>query len=177
MLPLRPIGATVARQIPVLKVTRSNRVSVTDAVSDGTIPAQARAARASRSTSRAPPSTASSRTSCARAATSRAATVPRPRPMHIWGCSSVAERPLCMRKAQGSNPCSSTHTKTTPWRNGQRIRLRIWGLRVRVPSELFAFARRRDAAAATHYHGASGRRRHAVAATHHTTQNLDGLEI
>ena len=26
---LRPIGATVARQIPVLKVTRSNRVSVT----------------------------------------------------------------------------------------------------------------------------------------------------
>ena len=27
--PLRPIGATVARQIPVLKVTRSNRVSVT----------------------------------------------------------------------------------------------------------------------------------------------------
>ena len=25
----RPIGATVARQIPVLKVTRSNRVSVT----------------------------------------------------------------------------------------------------------------------------------------------------
>ena len=23
-----------------------------------------------------------------------------------------------------------------PWRNGQRIRLRIWGLRVRVPSEL-----------------------------------------
>ena len=110
-LSLRPIGATVARQIPVLKVTRSNRVSVTDAVSDGTIPTQARAARASRSTSRAPPSTASSRTSCARAATSRAATVPRPRPMHIWGCSSVAERPLCMRKAQGSNPCSSTHTQ------------------------------------------------------------------
>ena len=29
---LRPIGATVARQIPVLKVTRSNRVSVTDLV-------------------------------------------------------------------------------------------------------------------------------------------------
>ena len=29
MLSLRPIGATVARQIPVLKVTRSNRVSVT----------------------------------------------------------------------------------------------------------------------------------------------------
>ena len=28
-LRLRPIGATVARQIPVLKVTRSNRVSVT----------------------------------------------------------------------------------------------------------------------------------------------------
>ena len=28
-LSLRPIGATVARQIPVLKVTRSNRVSVT----------------------------------------------------------------------------------------------------------------------------------------------------
>ena len=27
--PLRPIGATAARQIPVLKVTRSNRVSVT----------------------------------------------------------------------------------------------------------------------------------------------------
>ena len=27
-LPLRPIGATVARQIPVLKVTHSNRVSV-----------------------------------------------------------------------------------------------------------------------------------------------------
>ena len=27
------------------------------------------------------------------------------------GCSSVAERPLCMRKAQGSNPCSSTHTQ------------------------------------------------------------------
>ena len=27
---LRPIGATVARQIPVLKVTRSNRVSVTE---------------------------------------------------------------------------------------------------------------------------------------------------
>ena len=75
------------------------------------VPPQARAARASRSTSRAPPSTASSRTSCARAATSRAATVPRPRPMHIWGCSSVAERPLCMRKAQGSNPCSSTHTQ------------------------------------------------------------------
>ena len=29
---LRPIGATVARQIPVLKVTRSNRVSVTEGV-------------------------------------------------------------------------------------------------------------------------------------------------
>ena len=29
MSSLRPIGATVARQIPVLKVTRSNRVSVT----------------------------------------------------------------------------------------------------------------------------------------------------
>ena len=28
VLPFRPIGATVARQIPVLKVTRSNRVSV-----------------------------------------------------------------------------------------------------------------------------------------------------
>ena len=38
------------------------------------VPTQARAARASRSTSRAPPSTASSRSSCARAATSRAAT-------------------------------------------------------------------------------------------------------
>ena len=40
-LRLRPIGATVARQIPVLKVTRSNRVSVTevprnDAVSEYT---------------------------------------------------------------------------------------------------------------------------------------------
>jgi hypothetical protein len=34
------------------------------------------------------------------------------------GCSSVAERPLCMRKAQGSNPCSSTNTHPTPWRNG-----------------------------------------------------------
>ena len=34
------------------------------------------------------------------------------------GCSSVAERPLCMRKAQGSNPCSSTNTHLTPWRNG-----------------------------------------------------------
>ena len=33
------------------------------------------------------------------------------------GCSSVVERPLCMRKAQGSNPCSSNF-KTTPWRNG-----------------------------------------------------------
>ena len=33
------------------------------------------------------------------------------------GCSSVAERPLCMRKVQGSNPCSSTNTQT-PWRNG-----------------------------------------------------------
>ena len=33
---LRPIGATVARQIPVLKVTRSNRVSVT-----GELPAAA----------------------------------------------------------------------------------------------------------------------------------------
>ena len=37
---LRPIGATVARQIPVLKVTRSNRVSVTVAcnwlTADGT---------------------------------------------------------------------------------------------------------------------------------------------
>ena len=53
----------------------------------------------------------------------------------------MAERPLCMRKAQGSNPCSSTHTKTTPWRNGQRIRLRIWGLRVRVPSELLVVTR------------------------------------
>ena len=52
----------------------------------------------------------------------------------------MAERPL-HAKAQGFKPCSSTHTKTTPWRNGQRIRLRIWGLRVRVPSELFAFAR------------------------------------
>ena len=30
LLRLRPIGATVARQIPVLKVTRSNRVSVTE---------------------------------------------------------------------------------------------------------------------------------------------------
>ena len=29
-LRLRPIGATAARQIPVLKVTRSNRVSVTE---------------------------------------------------------------------------------------------------------------------------------------------------
>ena len=39
-LPLRPIGATAARQIPVLKVTRSNRVSVTQTcdriVADGT---------------------------------------------------------------------------------------------------------------------------------------------
>ena len=43
--------------------------------------------------------------------------VPRPRPFTFWGCSSVAERPLCMRKAQGSNPCSSNF-KTTPWRNG-----------------------------------------------------------
>ena len=34
--------------------------------------------------------------------------VPRPRPFTFWGCSSVAERPLCMRKAQGSNPCSSS---------------------------------------------------------------------
>ena len=37
---LRPIGATAARQIPVLKVTRSNRVSVTVAcnwlTADGT---------------------------------------------------------------------------------------------------------------------------------------------
>ena len=30
---LRPIGATAARQIPVLKVTRSNRVSVIERVS------------------------------------------------------------------------------------------------------------------------------------------------
>ena len=47
--------------------------------------------------------------------------VPARRPYSIFmgrGCSSVAERPLCMRKAQGSNPCSSTHIKTTPWRNG-----------------------------------------------------------
>ena len=80
--------------------------------------------------------------------------------LYIWGCSSVAERPLCMRKAQGSNPCSSTHTKTTPWRNGQRIRLRIWGLRVRVPSELLS--RSLD--------GATPSPRRA-------TQNLDGLEI
>ena len=29
LLYLRPIGATVARQIPILKVTRSNRVSAT----------------------------------------------------------------------------------------------------------------------------------------------------
>ena len=33
--------------------------------------------------------------------------VPRQRPFYERGCSSVAERPLCMRKAQGSNPCSS----------------------------------------------------------------------
>ena len=33
-LRLRPIGATVARQIPVLKVTRSNRVSVTEVWAD-----------------------------------------------------------------------------------------------------------------------------------------------
>ena len=31
----RPIGATVARQIPVLKVTRSNRVSVNKIPDDG----------------------------------------------------------------------------------------------------------------------------------------------
>ncbi len=41
-----------------------------------------------------------------------------PRPVFKRGCSSVAERPLCMRKAQGSNPCSSTNTHPTPWRNG-----------------------------------------------------------
>ena len=50
--------------------------------------------------------------------------VPARRPNSIFmgrGCSSVAERPLCMRKAQGSNPCSSKSRytqKTTPWRNG-----------------------------------------------------------
>ena len=39
----------------------------------------------------------------------KAAEVPRPRPyITARGCSSVAERPLCMRKAQGSNPCSSS---------------------------------------------------------------------
>ena len=52
----------------------------------------------------------------------KAAEVPRPRPYITGrGCSSVAERPLCMRKAQGSNPCSSNPfftQKTTPWRNG-----------------------------------------------------------
>ena len=52
----------------------------------------------------------------------KAAEVPRPRPyITARGCSSVAERPLCMRKAQGSNPCSSNPffiQKTTPWRNG-----------------------------------------------------------
>ena len=49
----------------------------------------------------------------------KAAEVPRPRPyITARGCSSVAERPLCMRKAQGSNPCSSTNTHLTPWRNG-----------------------------------------------------------
>ena len=36
---LRPIGATVARQIPVLKVTRSNRVSVIERVSTVPFPA------------------------------------------------------------------------------------------------------------------------------------------
>ena len=39
--------------------------------------------------------------------------VPARRPYSIFmgrGCSSVAERPLCMRKAQGSNPCSSSLT-------------------------------------------------------------------
>ena len=42
---LRPIGATVARQIPVLKVTRSNRVSVTvvDEVTDDGPPTGSRA--------------------------------------------------------------------------------------------------------------------------------------
>ena len=41
----------------------------------------------------------------------KAAEVPRPRPyITARGCSSVAERPLCMRKAQGSNPCSSSLT-------------------------------------------------------------------
>merc|ERR1712216_883108 len=41
----------------------------------------------------------------------KGAEVPRPRPYITGrGCSSVAERPLCMRKAQGSNPCSSSLT-------------------------------------------------------------------
>ena len=77
-------------------------------------PSTARSSR-TRTSSSATPAPACSRWPMpARARTAPSAA---PRPISLWGCSSVAERPLCMRKAQGSNPCSSTF-KTTPWRNG-----------------------------------------------------------
>ena len=67
-------------------------------MSDGTIPAQARAARASRSTSRAPPSTASSRSSCARAVTSRAATAA---PARVQGTPSFPPAQFTARPSSG----------------------------------------------------------------------------
>ena len=75
----------------------------------------ARSATARASASRARPAAG---TTAASGSSSRRV-LPRPLTHFLgWGCSSVAERPLCMRKAQGSNPCSSTNTHLTPWRNG-----------------------------------------------------------
>ena len=69
--------------------------------------------------------------------------VPRPRPFTFWGCSSVVERPLCMRKAQGSNPCSSNlqNNSVAQWIAYQTSNLGVAGS---SPVGVVCFGRRRD---------------------------------
>ena len=47
------------------------------------------------------------------------------------------KRAYCGRTPTPGTPHSQTFPMACSWRNGQRIRLRIWGLRVRIPSSIY----------------------------------------